>query len=167
MPRTDPPLAAALGTARPGDILLFDQPKGGLGAIISLVTRSTYYHVAIFEGDTFTIEARQRGVVRRDLRTKEGGHTFTVIPAPDGGGQVALDWARAKIGSKFDRLDFLVILIDRFVTRLRLHYHGFGVYSCGEFVAKAYTAAGVRLFPDLNDDDVEPADFARFLPAAK
>ncbi|GAC1460759.1 MAG: hypothetical protein NVSMB8_11550 [Candidatus Limnocylindrales bacterium] len=157
-------LTSQLAGAKPGDILLFDQPKGGLGAIISLVTRSTYYHVAIFERDTFTIEARQRGVVRRDLRTKEGGHTFTVIPAPEGKGEFALDWARAKIGSKFDRLDFLVILIDRFITRLRLHYHGFGAYSCGEFVAKAYTAAGVRLFRDLNDDDVEPADFARFLP---
>ena len=132
--------------------------------IISFVSRSTYYHVAIFEGETFTIEARQRGVVRRDLRTKEGGHTFRVIPAPEGRGQLALDWGRAKIGSKFDRLDFLVILVDRFVTRLRLHYHGFGAYSCGEFVAKAFTAAGVRLFPDLEDDDVEPADFARFLP---
>lgn len=89
---------------------------------------------------------------------------FTVIPGPEGEGPVALDWARAKIGSKFDRLDFLVILIDRFFARLRFHYHGFGAYSCGEFVAKAYTAAGVRLFPDLNDDDVVRADFARFLP---
>ena len=131
--------------------------------IISFVTRSTYYHVAIFERETYTIEARQRGVVRRDLRTKEGGHTFTVIPAPEGKGQLALDWATAKIGSKFDRLDFLVILFDRLVTRLRLHYHGFGAYSCGEFVAKAFTAAGVRLFPELNDDDVEPADFARLV----
>ena len=86
-----------------------------------------------------------------------------MIAAPDGKGQLALDWARAKIGSKFDRLDFLVILIDRFVTRFRLRYHGVGAYSCGEFVAKAFSAAGVRLFPDLNDDDVEPADFARFL----
>lgn len=160
-------MATALATARPGDILLFDHPDGGLGALISLVTRSSYYHVAIFEGDTFTIEARQRGVVRRDLRTKEGGHSFIVIPAPEEAGETALDWARAKIGSKFDRLDFLVILIDRVVTRLRLHYHGFGAYSCGEFVAKAFTAAGVRLFPDLNDDDVEPADFARLLPEAK
>lgn len=132
--------------------------------VISFLTRSPYYHVAIFEQGTDTIEARQRGVVRRDLRTKEGGHVFTVIPAPEGKGQLALDWARAKIGSKFDRLDFLVILIDRLVTRLRLHYHSFGAYSCGEFVAKAFSAAGVRLFPDLNDDDVEPADFARFLP---
>jgi uncharacterized protein YycO len=145
-------------------MLLFSQPKGGLGTIISFVTRSSYYHVAIFEGGTMTIEARQRGVVRRDLRSKEGGHVFTVIPAPEGKGAVALDWARAKIGSKFDRLDFLVILVDRLVTRLRLHYHSFGAYSCGEFVAKAFDAAGARLFPDLNDDDVEPADFARFLP---
>lgn len=156
--------SARLAAAKPGDILLFSQPKGGLGVVISFVTRSVYYHVAIFEQGTTTIEARQRGVVRRDLRSTEGGHIFDVIPAPEGRGGVALDWARAKIGSKFDRVDFAVILIDRLATRLRLHYHSFGAYSCGEFVAKAFTAAGVRLFPELNDDDVEPADFARFLP---
>ena len=164
MPAAEADSLARLATASPGDILLFSQPHGGLGAIISLVTRSTYYHVAIFEQETFTIEARQRGVVRRDLRSKEGGHSFTVLPAPEGKGGLALDWARAKIGSKFDRLDFLVILIDRLVTRIRLHYQGVGAYSCGEFVAKAFSAAGVRLFPDLEDGDVEPADFARFLP---
>lgn len=101
--------------------------------------------------------------MRRDLRSTEGGHSFVVIPAPEGKGPLALDWAVAKIGSKFDRLDFLVILLDRVVTRLQLHDHRFGAYSCGEFVTKAFSAAGVRLFPDLNDDDVEPADFARFL----
>lgn len=148
-------------------MLLFSQPKGGLGVVITFVTRSPYYHVAIFEKETFTIEARQRGVVRRDLRSNEGGHTFTVIPAPGGAGPVALDWARSKIGSKFDRLDFLVILIDRVITRMRLPYHRFGAYSCGEFVTMAFAAAGERLFPDLNDGDVEPADFARFLSAGR
>jgi uncharacterized protein YycO len=128
------------------------------------VTRSPYYHVAIFEKDTFTIEARQRGVVRRDLRTKEGGHTWTVIPAPMDRGAEALAWARSQIGDKFDRFDFLVILIDRVVGRLKIHYEPFGKYSCAELVARAFREAGVVLFPDLQDADVEPADFARFLP---
>jgi uncharacterized protein YycO len=155
---------AQLRDARPGDILLFSQPHGGLGAVISVVTRSPYYHVALFEEGTTTVEARQRGVVRRDLRSPEGGHTFTVIPAPEGAGPVALDWARARLGARFDRLDLAVILVDRVVSRLRLHYHPVGTYSCGELVAKAFSAAGVRLFPDLDDDDVEPADYARLLP---
>jgi len=51
---------AQLEHASPGDIVLFSQPEGGLGPIISFVTRSTYYHVAIFERDTFTIEAPAR-----------------------------------------------------------------------------------------------------------
>lgn len=131
---------------------------------ISLLTRSTYYHVAIFDRETFTIEARQRGVVRRDLRAKEGGHTWTVIRAPGGSGPAALAWATSKIGAKFDRLDFLVILLDRILMRLRLHYNPVGKYSCGEFVAKAFAEADVRLFPDLELADVEPADFARLLP---
>jgi hypothetical protein len=132
--------------------------------LISLLTKSPYYHVAIFEKDTFTIEARQRGVVRRDLRSNEGGHTWTVIPAPDGRGEAALAWARSQIGAKFDRFDFLVILLDRIVARLKIHYEPFGKYSCGEFVARAFRETGAVLFPDLQDADVEPADFARLLP---
>ena len=135
-----------------------------MGLIITLVTRSPYYHVAIFERDTFSVEARQRGVVRRDLRSTEGGHTWTVIPAPHAAGRPALDWARSQIGDKFDRLDFLVILLDRVVARLKIHYEPFGKYSCAQFVARAFREAGVVLFPELQDADVEPADFARFVP---
>ncbi len=143
---------------------MFDRPRGGLGLVISLLTRSTYYHVALFDSGTFTIEARQRGVVRRDLRDKEGGHSWTVIPAPRGYGPAALEWARSQIGDKFDRLDLLVILIDRVFRPLRIHYEPFGKFSFAEFVARAYREAGVILFPELQDADVEPADFARFLP---
>jgi hypothetical protein len=57
-----------------------------------------------------------------------------------------------------------VILLDRVVHAAKVHYEPFGKYSCGEFVARAYREAGVVLFPDLQDADVEPADFARFLP---
>ena len=123
--------------------------------------------MAIFDRDTFTIEARQRGVVRRDLRSKEGGHIWTVIPAPQGYGPAALEWARSQIGDKFDRFDLLVILIDRVFRPLQIHYEPFGKYSCGELVARAFREAGVVLFPELQDADVEPADFAQFLPPRK
>jgi hypothetical protein len=86
-----------------------------------------------------------------------------VIPAPEGRGEAALAWARTRIGDRFDRLDFLVILLDRIVGRLKIHYEPLGKYSCGEFVARAFREAGVVLFPDLQDADVEPADFARFV----
>jgi hypothetical protein len=86
-----------------------------------------------------------------------------VIPAPEGRGEAALAWARTQTGDRFDRLDFLVILLDRIVGRLKIHYEPFGKYSCGEFVARAFREAGVVLFPDLQDADVEPADFARFV----
>jgi len=56
-----------------------------------------------------------------------------------------------------------VILIDRVFRPLQIHYEPFGKYSCGEFVARAYREAGVVLFPELQDADVEPADFARSL----
>jgi hypothetical protein len=105
--------------------------------------------------------------VRRDLRSKEGGHSWTVIPASQGHSELALAWARSQIGDTFDRLDFLVILIDRIVGVLKIHYEPLGKYSCGEFVARAFREAGVILFPEMQDADVEPADFARLLPAGR
>ena len=87
-----------------------------------------------------------------------------MIPAPEGRGHEALAWARSQLGAKFDRLDFLVILLDRIVMRLRIHYEPVGKYSCAEFVAKAYAEAGVTLFPGRPHADVEPADFAKYLP---
>lgn len=132
---------ASLAQAKPGDILLFSRPKGGIGVLISLITRSPHYHVALFEKDTHTIEARQRGVVRRDLRSKEGGHTWTVIPAPNGAGPHALDWARSQIGSGFDRIGLLVIILERVVRAFRIHYEP-GKYTCAEFVALAYEKSG-------------------------
>jgi hypothetical protein len=105
--------------------------------------------------------------VRRDLRTKEGGHSWTIIPAPKGHGGPALEWARSQIGDRFDRFDFLVIVFDRILGSPQIHYEPFGKYSCGEFVARAFREAGVVLFPDLQDADVEPADFARLLPRGK
>jgi hypothetical protein len=102
--------------------------------------------------------------VRRDLREREGGHTWTVIPAPQGRGAEALAWARTQLGAKFDRLDLLVILLDRIVMRLKIHYEPMGKYSCAEFVVRAYAAAGVTLFPGTSASDAEPADFARYLP---
>lgn len=106
-------------------------------------------------------------MVRRDLRSKEGGHSWTVIPAPQGYGRGALEWARSQLGAKFDRLDFLIIVIDRIFRPLKIHYEPLGKYSCAEFVARAFREAGVVLFPELQDADVEPADFATFLPPAK
>ncbi len=153
-----------LANAAPGDILLFFRPSAGLGLLISILTRSPFYHVALYDGELHTIEARQRGVVRRDLRSHEGGHLWRVIAAPGARRREALDWAHSQIGDSFDRLDLLVILLDRVFLKLKLHYAPFGKYSCGEFVATAFARAGAPLFPELALSDVEPADFARLLP---
>lgn len=57
-----------------------------------------------------------------------------------------------------------MIVLDRIFGRLKIHYEPLGKYSCAEFVARAFREAGVVLFPELRDADVEPADFAQFLP---
>ncbi|MEP6756642.1 MAG: hypothetical protein ABJA67_14145 [Chthonomonadales bacterium] len=152
---------------KPGDILLFLHPEG-TSLVISWLTRSKYYHVAICQDTLHVVESRPRGVVCRDLRTKEGGHTFVVIPQSNGSGKKALDWAESKIGDKYDSMDLVVILFDRIFTHLHINYKPpKNEFSCGEFVATAFEETGSKLFADIKSTDVVPGDFERLIPSAK
>lgn len=152
-----------LERARPGDILLFYNATG-VNHLIPLLTRSPFFHVAIYGGDADVIESRPSGVVRRDLRNVNDIHDFVVIPAPAGAGRNALAWAGTQLGAGYDRLDALVIGLNRVFSHLHLNYNPGGKWTCGEFVATAFDRAGECLFPDMQLADVEPADFARLLP---
>lgn len=149
---------------KPGDILLFYRPQGITPRLISWFTRSPFYHVAIADEDLHTVEARPRGIVRRDLRKREGGHTFAVIRASESGGRAALQWATTQIGDKYDRLDILVIILEHVFKHLRLNYKAPGnQYSCAEFVATAFGKAGTSLIPERSAAELVPADFAPLL----
>ena len=150
-------------TPAPGDILLFYNATG-LNRAITWFLRSKYYHCAIYAGDGNVIEARPRGVVRRNLQSREGGHDFVVAPAPEGRGEAALAWGESKVGADYDRIDVVVIVLERVFRHLHLNYTSHDKFSCGEFVACAFENAGANLFPGKSADDIVPGDFARFLP---
>ena len=147
---------------QPGDILLFYNSYG-LGRFITTFTRSPFYHVALFAGGTELIEAGPKGVVRRDLRSREGGHQFVVVRAPEGKGPAALQWAHSKLGDGYDAKDLVIIALDRIFMHLHLNYAPGDRFTCGEFVASAFEQAGIRLFGDTKAADIVPADFAKLL----
>jgi hypothetical protein len=147
-----------------GDILLFRRATG-ICRVITWLTRSCYYHVGIYAGNAHVVECRPVGVVLRDLRQGKEGTVFAVIPAPAGKGQQAVKWAKYRLGTLYDPVGVLVILLERIFARLQIHYAPRNRYTCGQFVALAFEHAGVRLFPDLESTDVVPADFERMLPA--
>jgi uncharacterized protein YycO len=146
----------------PGDILLFRDPHGP-GALVSLVTRSPYYHVAIAAGDGQLIEAMPNGVQLSRIASKEG-EKAVVIPAPSkSAALVAFEWAKSKIGDGYDPADVLAIALERTFRNLHLNYTIGDRFTCGEFVATAFHEAGHRLFPDIDLEGVMPADFERLL----
>ena len=146
-----------------GDILLFYRPRG-LGALVSLLTRSPYYHVALAIDSTRVVEALANGVVQSDIDSKSG-EPFLVLPGPDkASAPRAVSWAKSKIGDGYDPKDLLAIALERTFKNLQIHFVTGDRYTCGEFVAMAFTNAGLVLFPDLHPEEVIPADFARFLP---
>lgn len=151
---------------RPGDILLFHRATG-LNRIITWFTGSPYYHVAICESEFLVVEARPKGVVRRDLRSHEGGRHYRVAPAPEGKGEAALRWALGKLGAGYDRLDIAIIVLERMFRHLHINYTPRSKFSCGEFVAMAFQQVGAPLFPDHTPAEVTPADFAALLPASQ
>jgi uncharacterized protein YycO len=129
------------------------------------MTRSPYYHVAIYDGEAHVVESRPRGVVCRDLHGPEPDTTFTVIATPDDVGLPALEWARQKVGAPYDALDVVVIVLERVLGWMRIDYTGRGRYSCCEFVLLAYRHAGLDLLPGVESNGAIPADFAALLPA--
>ena len=146
----------------PGDILLFtDAP--GLTRVIPWFTNSRYYHVGVYEGGPFSLEARVSGVIRRDI-SRDKQLVFRFVPMPREGAQKALDFIRQRLGANYDVVDVAAIILNHSFPKLRINYSNPGSFTCGELVADAWEAAGIDLFPELQNSLVVPGDFAQFLP---
>ena len=147
-----------------GDIILFFQPKGQF-KFVTLFTRSPYYHVAIAVDERYIVEAMPRGVVRTAIETKRG-RRWVVINTPDGKvAERAVDWAIKKIGDGYDPWDLISLALDRLFAHLHVNLTIRGRYTCSEFVAAAFKAAGKPLFKDVEPEETLPSDFARLLPS--
>ncbi len=97
------------------------------------------YHVALYAREHHVIEARPRGVVRRDFRSDAGGDECIVIPAPQGKGAQALAWAEQQIGDDYAALGVVALVLDRLFTHLRLNYTSpRRRLTCGGFVVQAF-----------------------------
>jgi hypothetical protein len=149
---------------RPGDLLLF---YGGcrLGWWIERVTRSPFYHVALYDGAGFVIDAVPRGVVRRRIDDGTTGTRHVVAPAPDGSGEVALAWAKQQIGRRFDALGMFVVLGHLALGRAPLRYQPTRRFTCSHLAAEALRQAGVVIAPGRGAGLVVPADFACLVAA--
>lgn len=147
----------------PGDILLFYHPRG-VELVISFLTKSSFYHVAIALNQHELIEAVASGVIRSALETKRGKRFLVISPRSKDAARAAVVWAKSKIGDGYDPADLVSIALDRIFAHLHVYFARKGRFTCGEFVATAYKQAGSNLIPNVNPQDVVPADFARLLP---
>ena len=146
----------------PGDILLFtDAP--GLTRVIPWFTNSRYYHVGLYEGGPFSLEARVNGVIRRDI-SRDKQLVFRFVPMPREGTGAALDFIRKNLGANYDPLDIVAIMINHSFPKLRLNYSNSTRFTCGELIAEAWRSAGIDLFPGRQAELIVPGDFAQFLP---
>ena len=134
--------------------------------LVSLLTRSPYYHVALGIDSKRLVEAMANGVVQSDIESKRGEH-FLVTPAPNKKAERAVRWAKGKIGDGYDPNDLVAIALERTFKGLHVHFVTGDRYTCAEFVTMAFKEAGHILFPDLDPEEVIPADFARLLPVEK
>jgi uncharacterized protein YycO len=97
-----------------GDLLLFFDARG-TNRLITLVTKSPIYHVAISLGGSLVVEARPKGVERNDLRQRMGGEVFTRVAAPGTPeeAEIAARWALSKVGAGYDAGGVVAMLLDR------------------------------------------------------
>ena len=151
--------------AEPGDLFLFTDAHGA-NKLITGFSQSPFYHVAFYAGGPFVVEARPRGVVRRDLRGPDGDKVFSVVPAPCSRDKAiaALQYAESKIGQGYDPINVGVLVLDRTVPWLQLPALHNDCYSCGELVTEALRHAGFDPLPGTQAADVLPSDFMKYLP---
>ena len=149
----------------PGDILLFHHPERLRSTVISFCTGSPYYHVGIYSGEGNVIEARLPKVVERNLFTDLDGYRFVVLRAPNrAAGQRAVAWARAHVGADYDLKSLFRWTLAHLLHRPSLcGCTSDSAYVCGNFVVRAYQAAGIDLFPGRSAAEIIPADFKPLL----
>lgn len=151
--------------AQPGDLFLFTRARG-LNKLITAFSHSPFYHVALYAGGPFVVEARPRGVVRRDLRGPDGDKVFSVVPAPCSREKAieALQWAESKVGLGYDPLNVGVLVLDRALPWLQIPARHNNSYACGELVVEALRQAGFDPLPGTEAADALPSDFMKYLP---
>lgn len=147
----------------PGSIALFYRPHGSAW-LISLFTKSPYYHVAIALSENELIEALPSGVVKTALVKKRHEHFYLIPPPSKKAAETAIEWAESKLGAGYDPADLIAIACDRIFARLHVYVARKDRFTCGEFVATAYDKAGHDLVPDAELELVVPADFGPLLP---
>jgi uncharacterized protein YycO len=151
---------------QPGDICLFYNARG-LARLISWFTRSRFYHVGLYAGDSCVIESRVPGVIKRDLRAA-GERDYVVIPAPENSGPKALRWAEDQLGDRYDLPWVVELVLERLFKNLHINCKPtHDQFSCSELVLCAFRETGTDLLPGFSPDAVVPADFARLLPGGQ
>lgn len=157
---------AAQPSARRGDLLLFTKARGP-NRLITWFTSSRFYHVGLYEGNGWIVEARPRGVVRRNLNGPDGDRHFIAIPfeklATNEQAEAALAWAEQQLGDGYDPLDVAAIILERLFRSLKINYTSPDKFSCGEFVTQAWREADIDLFPLRDAGRIVPADFEPLL----
>jgi uncharacterized protein YycO len=151
--------------AQPGDLLLFTHARG-LNRLITWYSRTPYYHIAFYAGGPFVVEARPRGVVRRDLRGPDGDKSFVVVPAPCSRelARGALRWAEDRVGLGYDPINVGTMVLDRALPCWRVPEVPNNRYACGELIVEALRAQGFDPMPGAQAADVLPSDFMKYLP---
>lgn len=153
-PDPSPPLGVP--TPQTGDLLLFHNAKG-MNKLITMFTRSPFYHVAIYDADNMVVEAQLPGIQHNNIGRHSGD--YVVAPAPEGKGPDALAWAKTQIGDAYDRLDLVVMFLDHLCRFIHFNYQPHNKFTCGGFVATALYEVGVPMFPKDRLSNVVPADF--------
>jgi len=87
-------------------------------------------------------------VIRRDLRTREGGHAFAVIPAPRESGESALNGRRARSVINMTRGMWPLIVLDRIFMHLHINYKARTTVSPVPSSWLGIPAVGICLFPE-------------------
>jgi hypothetical protein len=134
-----------------GDILLVSGASDGYARIIRFVTRSTYHHAAIDNGDGTAVSAEAPAVMVKPI-SEFANVTVLAVGTVEQRAAVARH-ALNMVGRRYSRLGFVLAgldavgLIPGFLSQALADLADRDGVTCGSMVDECYLAAGIDLLP--------------------
>lgn len=129
--------------------LLFTRKRSIGSWIIRFRTWSNYSHVDIVDGDDAIGALAFEGVKVRNIKDVIDEASDYRVVIVEGDEQKAIEYAKSKIGKKYDWLAI-------FGIGLKTGWESSGRYMCSEFVNQALIEGGTKLFDSKYDGRVTP-----------
>lgn len=133
-------------------------PTTWLSYLIWWVTKKKITHVAIVIDEEHVMETSAKGIKISHISSVGKYKRLRCVYLDDVQREKVLEYVVEQLYRPYDYILILNIFLER-TFNLSLNWDNPNKLICVELVVNAFDSVGIKLFPDIEDDDIIPGDF--------